>query len=246
MCKDGVVAIVQARMQSSRLPGKVLRDLCGRPMLARVVGRVGRARAVERVVVAAPDDAENEPIAALCRRLGVPCFRGSHHDVLDRFHRAAEAFAARVVVRITADCPLVDPQVIDQVVAALLEHQPDYASNVLRRGWPRGLDTEVVTSDALRRASNEARLPYQRIHVTPYIYEHPERFRLHSVAGPCNLGHWRWTVDTPADLEFARAIYEQFSGDDRFGWHEVKRLVAQRPQLAAINAQVRQKELVEG
>ncbi len=246
MCKNRIVAIVQARMQSSRLPGKVLLELCGQPMLARVVCRVARATTVAQVVVAAPEGAEDEPIATLCGQLDVPCFRGNHNDVLDRFYRAADAFDASVVVRVTADCPLIDPQVIDRVVLAFCEHRPDYAANVLRRSWPRGLDTEVVAFDALGRAWREARLPYHRVHVMPYIYEHPERFRLYSVEGTCRLAHWRWTVDTAADLRFARAVYEHFSGDDRFTWHEVEQFVREHPHLAAINAQVRQKQLVEG
>jgi len=152
-----VVAIIQARMGSTRLPGKVLLDLAGRTMLARVVRRVGRAALIDEVMVATADAPDDDAIVEECRRLRVPCFRGSEHDVLDRFHRAAIAHRADVVVRITADCPLIDPEVTDRVIRAFFDERPDYASNTLRRTYPRGLDTEVMTAAALVRASREAR-----------------------------------------------------------------------------------------
>jgi spore coat polysaccharide biosynthesis protein SpsF len=241
-----IVAIVQARMGSTRLPGKVLLDLGGRTMLARVVRRVSRAALVGQVVVATTTLPGDEAIVEQCRRLAVNCFRGSHLDVLDRYHRAAVAHRADAVVRITADCPLVDPEVIDQVIRAFLDHRPDYASNVLQRTYPRGLDTEVLTADALARAWREATEPYQRTHVTPYIYRHPESFRLLAVTGRQNLSHGRWTVDSQQDLEFVRAVYRRMRGGDAFSWHEVCRLVAEEPSLAKLNRHVRQKQLVEG
>lgn len=245
-----VVAIIQARMGSTRLPGKVLLDLGGHSMLARVVRRVRRSRCVDRTVVAATESAADEPLVSECDRLGVELVRGSELDVLDRFYRAACRFGAGAVVRITSDCPLIDPGVIDRVVRAYLDWRPDYASNVYRRTYPRGLDTEVVSRDALGRAWREASEPYQRVHVTPYLYQHPEYFRLLSVtAGPeaaGDAGHMRWTVDTAEDLALIREVYRRFGNEDTFAWTDLLDLFARDPSLAELNRAVRQKALHEG
>jgi spore coat polysaccharide biosynthesis protein SpsF len=241
-----VVAIIQARMGSSRLPGKVLADLGGRTMLERVIRRTGRAELVDRVVAATSKSAGDERIVHACRRLEVDCFRGPEDDVLDRYCQTAAAYGADVVVRITADCPFIDPAVIDRVIRAFLRVRPDYASNTLVRTWPRGLDTEVMSKAALERACCEADEPYERVHVTPYLYRHPEHFRLLAVQGPHDLGDLRWTVDSPADLDFAREIYRRLDNDDTFSWRRVRRLLSESPFLAELNRHVRQKELVEG
>ncbi len=246
MSTPKIVAIIQARMGSTRLPGKGLVDVCGRAMLDLVVRRTARARTLTRVVVATTTESRDDLIESHLEPLGVACFRGDEDDVLARYHAAAAAFGAEVVVRITADCPLIDPGVIDEVVGAFLAARPDYASNTLRRTWPHGLDTEAFTAAALDRAFREATEPYQRAHVTPYLYQHPERFRLLPVVGPEAPDDWRWTVDTLDDLRFVRAVYEHFAGHDDFAWHEVRDLILAKPALAAINAHVRQKRLEEG
>jgi spore coat polysaccharide biosynthesis protein SpsF len=233
-------------MGSTRLPGKVLRDLGGRTMLARVVRRVRRAALTGSVVVATTTEPEDAPIVEECRRLSVACFRGSPHDVLHRYHQAALAHRADAVVRVTADCPLIDPQVTDQVIRAFLNERPDYASNVLKRTYPRGLDTEVIGAGALARAEKEARRPYERVHVTPYIYRQPESFRLLAVTGGGDHSGSRWTVDSAEDLRFVQAVYQRLDGDDSFSWHEVRRLLAAEPHLTDMNRHVRQKQLVEG
>lgn len=238
-----VVAIIQARMGSTRLPGKVLEDLGGRTMLARVVRRTRRSAALDEVVVATSTSVQDDPIVAECRRLGIGCFRGSEADVLDRYFRAAEACRAGTVVRITSDCPLIDWGVIDRVVSAFQQHQPDYASNTLVRTYPRGLDTEVVALEALARAWSEAREPYQRVHVTPYLYQHPELFRPLPVTGEQDASGSRWTVDTAEDLQFVRTVYERFGGTDRFSWQDAWTLVAREPELAEINARVEHKRM---
>ena len=241
-----VLAIIQARMGSTRLPGKVLLDLAGRTMLARVACRAGRAQLIDEVLVATTVAPGDDPIVDECNRLSVACFRGDEHDVLDRYHRAAATCGADVVVRITSDCPLIDPGVTDHVVRAFLDHEPDYASNTLERTYPRGLDTEVVTAAGLARAAREANEPYQRTHVMPYFYQHPERFRLLAVTGPQDFSGYRWTVDSPEDLQFVRAVYRRMGGDDAWCWHDVCQLLASEPGLAGLNRHVRQKELVEG
>lgn len=242
------VAIVQARSGSSRLPSKVLADIAGRTMLARVVRRTRRARCLDEVVVATTEAAADDAVAAEGAALDVAVHRGSEDDVLDRYRRAAEAAAAEAVVRITADCPLIDPAVIDRVVEAFAAAGADYASTTLERTLPRGLDVEAFTAEALARAWREAEEPYQRSHVTPYLYEHPERFALLPVTVPAPPGAaaLRWTVDTAEDLELVRALYDRLGGDDAFGWRAALALVDAEPYLAEINRGVRQKALREG
>jgi spore coat polysaccharide biosynthesis protein SpsF len=238
-----VVAIIQARMGSTRLPGKVLLDLAGQPMLARVVNRSRRATILQDVVVATTTKPADEAIAELCAVHGWPCFRGSEEDVLDRYYRAAVAHQADVVVRITSDCPLIEPEVVDWVVREFLERQPevDYACNELpRRTFPRGLDTEVMRFDVLERAWREDLNPAWREHVTPYIRRNPGLFRIHGVMNEVDYSHMRWTVDTPEDLAFVRCIYDHF-GHDRFSWREVLAVLEQHPEWLEINRHVPQK-----
>jgi spore coat polysaccharide biosynthesis protein SpsF len=238
-----LIAIVQARMGSTRLPGKVLLDVAGQTMLARVVRRVQPARTLSGVVVATARGPAEEPIVRECAAQGVDVFRGDEGDVLDRFYQAARAHQAEAVVRITADCPLIDPGLIDLVVGAFLEARPDYASNVLQRTWPRGLDTEVVALPALERAWREAAQPYERSHVTPYLYQNPDLFRLLSVTHPRDYSGYRWTVDTAEDLAFVRAVYERLGVDGTFRWTDVIDLLAEEPELADLNSSVWQKAL---
>ncbi len=239
------VAIIQARMGSTRLPGKALRDICGRTMLARVVRRAGRSRLVDEVAVATTTEPEDRAIVDECRSLGVPSFRGPEQDVLGRYYGAARAFSAAAVVRITSDCPLIDHEIIDQVVQAFLDKKPDYASNTLVSTYPRGLDVEVFSMDALEKAHAEASMDYQHVHVTPYLYQNPGLFRLHSVTCEEDCSHYRWTVDTQEDLDLVRTIYGRMKGDDEFSWRDVLALLEREPNLAEINRHIRQKSLEE-
>ena len=207
-------------MGSTRLPGKVLMDLGGQTVLARGVRRLGRSSLIQQVVIATTDSPRDDAIVHECNCLGVVHFRGSEEDVLDRYYRTAEATGADAVVRVTSDCPLIDPEISDKVIRAFLEGQSDYASNTLQRTYPRGLDTEVMTWDALARTWREARKPYQRTHVTAYIYENPDRFDLLAVTGESDYSDRRWTVDTPEDLSFVRAVYERMGRCDDFSWRD--------------------------
>jgi glutamate-1-semialdehyde 2,1-aminomutase/spore coat polysaccharide biosynthesis protein SpsF len=228
-----MVAIVQARMGSSRLPGKSLADICGRPMLWHVVHRVQQARLINKTVVATTEECFDDPIALLCQQEGFPCFRGSEDDVLDRFYRAARTHDADAVVRITADCPLIDPVVIDRVIAQFQEGNVDYVSNTMRYTYPDGLDTEVISFGALEQAWREARKASEREHVTPYLRS--GNFRAANVENdpPVAVGQYRWTVDHLADLEFVRKIYAVFRGNGHFGFQDVLRVLKERPDLSA-------------
>jgi spore coat polysaccharide biosynthesis protein SpsF len=237
------VAIIQARMGSTRLPGKILLEIAGDTMLARVVGRVRRARLLDTIVVATSNLAADDLVVAECDRLGVRCVRGSETDVLARYALAASAVQAEVIVRITSDCPLIDPEVLDYVLAAFLAERPDYASNCLERTFPRGLDVEVFSRRALAMAHMEAREGYEREHVTPYIYENPEQFQLLLITSPRAESAVRWTVDEKEDLELVRRIYTHFRGQDTFGWLQILDLIHDEPELALINAAIHQKSL---
>ncbi len=231
------LALIQARMGSSRFPGKVLEDLSGHPVLWQVVNRVRKARSLDKVVVATTAEKIDDPIARFCEQEGIACFRGSEPDVLDRFYRAAKANAADVVVRITADCPLIDPAVIDKVVARYERGDCDYASNAMRYTYPDGLDTEVFSFVALERAWHEARKASEREHVTPYL--RTDAFRTANVESetPVSPAQYRWTVDHPQDLQFVRKVYEAFSANGDFGFREVFDLLKERPDLATIQAE---------
>ena len=224
-------------MGSSRLPGKTIADVAGRPLLLRVVERVQRAGRVDKVVVATTDRSSDDPIAHLCHGEGIPCFRGSEEDVLDRFYRAAQANCAETIVRVTADCPLVDPSVIDKVITRFQVGDCDYASNTFRYTYPDGLDTEVFSFAALERAWREAKKLSEREHVTPYL--RTEKFRTANVESesPVPLGKYRWTVDYPDDLEFVRRIYEAFRENKHFGYQDIFQLLRERRELATIQAE---------
>ncbi|MCJ7625376.1 MAG: glycosyltransferase family protein [Anaerolineaceae bacterium] len=245
MNKPRTIAIIQARMASSRLPGKVLKDIQGRPMLAWVVDRASYASSLDGIGVATTIDSTDDPIAALCREMKYSVYRGSSHDVLDRIYQAALLHRAEVIVRLTADCPLIDPVVIDHTVNEFFRTGVDFAANRLpppwKRTYPNGLDTEVCTLDALERAWREADKPHQREHVMPYLYEEEGRFRTFLVNHEPDYGHLRWTVDTPEDLELIQQVFARFEGRDDFSWEEILELFEREHELAKINAAVHHK-----
>lgn len=235
------VAIIQARTGSTRLPGKVLLPLLGEPLLARVVRRVARASSIDATVVATTVTPADDAIVDVARERGWLVERGSETDLLTRYLEAAHANRADRVVRITSDCPLVDAELIDEVVVALARSRSDYASNTLEpRTYPRGLDVEAMTLEALEAANVFDDDPRSREHATPYIYRHPERFRLTAVRSPVDLSSHRWTVDTPEDYELVRRIYEELGGDE-FSWRDALRVVAAHPEWSELNRHVPQK-----
>ncbi|MCG2727425.1 MAG: glycosyltransferase family protein [Candidatus Methanoperedenaceae archaeon] len=218
-------------------------DLAGESMLGRCIRRTNRAQTVDNVVVATTLQPADDVIVDLCSKNGWPCFRGSENDLLDRYYRAAIVYLADVVVRITSDCPLIEPEVIDRVVREFLNLQPevDYTSNVIpRRTFPRGLDTEVMRFDVLEKAWREDLNPAWREHVTSYIQRNPDQFRLYGIMNEVDFSHMRWTVDTPEDIAFVRLIYEHFA-HDHFSWSEVLALLEKHPEWLEINQHVVQK-----
>ena len=265
MTEPKVVAIIQGRMSASRLPGKILRDLGGQPMLGRVIERVRRARALTLVLVATTIEPSDDPVEAYCRSRGYPVFRGDMFDVLDRFYHAALQSTADVIVRITADCPVIDPVIIDLVVEEFRRSGTDFAANRLpppwKRTFPIGLDVEACTFAALECAWREADQLFQREHVMPYFYEgipveafdmtktsqvvSPRGFSVRLVNHMPDFGSKRWTVDTPEDLALMQQIFARFGDRDDFSWTEVLSLFEREPNLAALNADVEHKSVFD-
>lgn len=228
--------IVQVRMGSSRLPGKALLPLWrGQGALELLLSRASRAALCAPPVVATTDRPEDDEIERLCGRLGVPCFRGHATDVLDRYYRCAQRHAPRgPIVRLTGDCPLHDPAVIDRVVARFNEGGSDYASNTHPPTYPDGLDVEVLSFSALEAAWHGAKRPVEREHVSYYVYTRPTEFRLANVRRARDLSALRWTLDEPRDLEFIRAAWAAI-GREHFGMDELLATLERRPELSAIN-----------
>ena len=240
-----IVAIVQARMGSTRLPGKVMLLLAGKPVIQRVIERLQRAEILSEIVIATTTTDKDDVIVELCSSLGVKCYRGSEDDVLDRYYWAAKTAEADVVVRITSDCPLIDPTIVDQIVRGFLERMDrvDYANNGYpKKTFPRGLDVEVFSFSALKRAWNEDDSPRFREHVTPYLYMHPDKFKIWCMEGERDLSRHRWTLDTPEDYKLISFIFDYF-GDSAFLLEDVLVLLEHHPEWSLINADVQQKEV---
>lgn len=246
--KKKVVVIIQARMSSTRLPGKVLKRIKDKPMLWHVVNRVKSTNRVNKVVIATTTNKKDDRIEAFCFENRINFYRGSEKDVLDRYYHCAKLSKADIVVRITCDNPFIDPQIIDLVISAYLKNINNYsgASNVIERTYPRGLDTEVFSFDILEIAWKEAKRDYQREHVTNYLYENPERFKLLSVKNKKDLSNFRWTVDEQRDFEFAKIVYDKLYRDKKiFFMKEILDLIEKDPYLANINSDIEQKKILK-
>ncbi len=232
------VAIIQARMTSTRLPGKVLMDLAGRPVLARVVQRLRACERVDEICLAITRNSTDDPLEEFARKQKIAVVRGSEQDVLGRYVLAARSTGADAVVRITSDCPLLDPEVTDEVIRALtVPSTVDYAANVLERTYPRGLDTEAMFVDTLMRLDRLATSPAAREHVTIFLRaDRPDLFRTRHVRDAADNSDLRWTLDTPADLEFLRTVFERFelAGPPR-SYRELVSALRADPALIAIN-----------
>ena len=234
-----IVAIVQARMGSSRLPGKVLKPVLGKPLLWHLVRRLQHSKLIDKIGIATTNNKNNEPIIRLAQEMGLALFRGSEEDVLDRFYKAARQFGASVIVHITSDCPLVDYEVADRVIGYYLENEGkfDYVSNMHPQTFPDGLDVSVYSFAALEKAWREATKPFQREHVTPYIWDQPEIFRIGNVENDVDLsGRERWTLDYEEDYEFIKAIYENlYKEGEVFLMRDILRFLDAHPEIREIN-----------
>ncbi len=241
-----VFTIIQARMNSSRLPGKVLIDVCGTPELVHVVRRVIRAKTVDRVIVATTDTKSDDPIERCCIENNICFYRGSENDVLDRFYKAALEFNVSendYIVRVTADCPFIDADVIDKVINAAIKSKRDYVSNTIKPTYPDGLDIEVFTFKTLKYAWENAFLKSEREHVTPYIYKNPEKFSLLNVEGLEDLSELRWTLDEKDDLDVILSVYnELYFKDNFFGLRDIIKLFRERPDIFSKNMSYKRNE----
>ncbi|SFM89084.1 cytidylyltransferase domain-containing protein [Methanolobus profundi] len=239
-----IVAIVQARIGSTRLPGKVMKTILGKPVILWDIDRISSSMLIDETVIAIPYGEENDIIESTVRQYNnkITVARGSENDVLDRYYKAAVQAKADIIIRITSDCPLIDPTIIDKVIEEFLTNGCDYCSNTLELTYPRGMDTEIFTFKALEKAWKEAKEDYEREHVTPYIREHPDIFKQCNVSNEENLSHLRLTLDTPEDFELITEIYCHLHPTKKmFLLKHIQELFNKRPDLIKINEHIMQK-----
>lgn len=232
------LVMIQARCGSTRLPGKVLMDLCGKPSLRRVVERVQRSKRIDEIMVVTSIDRSNLPILKLCAEMGIRVGVGSEEDVLDRYYQTAKLLKPKYVIRLTGDCPCIDPGLIDFAISQV-QKDTDYCSNTLVPTFADGLDLEIIRYSALEKAWREACHSFEREHVTQYIIRHPELFRQKNVVSPVgDFSGCRWTVDEPEDFEVVHRIYEYFFYEERkedFDYRDILRFMESHPEVAALN-----------
>jgi len=239
-----ILCISQARMTSTRLPGKVLKSVMGRILLDYHVSRLKQSKHIDHLIIATTTNDTDDPIAAFCEEQGVECFRGCEDDVLSRYIGAAKAHNPDIVIRVTSDCPLIDPNIIDQVIEYYQNSDSDYV-NLDGEAYPRGLDVEVFSYDALKQADEQGKETYHREHVTPYIYLNPDQFKCGTYSQGGQGSDYRWCVDEPADFELIKKMLTALNGRDGFSWTECVDLMAQNPDWTKINSNVHQKSLDE-
>lgn len=240
------VAIIEARMTSTRLPKKILLPIVGKPMLELLIERVKRAKLIDQIVVATTQNISDDIVEKLTHRIGVGCFRGSEDDVLDRVLRAAHANEADIIVEITGDCPLIDPIVLDQIIRIYQTKNVDYVSNILKRTYPRGMETQVFSTGVLERVARLTQDPIDREHVSLYIYEHPKTFSLFNVESnlPEKCADIRLTVDTEKDFQLIKAIYELlYPRNPAFTLGDIMDLLEKRKDLLKLNRNIHQKKV---
>jgi spore coat polysaccharide biosynthesis protein SpsF len=232
--------IIQARMTSTRLPGKILKNICGKPMLELQVERLRQIHSAPEIWIATTTNKEDEPTVELAKKLRIPFFRGSEHDVLSRYYECAKTAKATWVMRVTADCPLIDPDVLEEILKLFTQAPDHYVQNVVERTYPRGLDAEVFAFEALEDAYKNALSPTDREHVTPYIRKkYPAKTLCYASS---NLAQHRWTVDTPEDFELIRRIFEAiYPTNSKFRLKDVLQILARHPEWSELNAGVTQK-----
>lgn len=247
---NNVVAIVQARFGSTRLRGKIFKNLCDQPMLKHVVDRLDYSKYINKVVVATTTETDDDQVEAYCKLNNIPCYRGSSNDVLARYFEAAKIFRANTVIRITSDCPLIDPEIVDKMIETFNKLNElkyfDYLSNTIHRTFPHGLDVEIFSFGALKKTFYHASKEYEREHVTPYIYEHSKQFRIKNFPNQKDYSFHRWTVDTEEDFKLVDEIYKALYKPKKiFLFNDILKLFEQRPDLITLNQNIKQKKLGE-
>jgi len=242
-----VVCIVQARVGSTRLPGKVLKKICGKTILEHDIDRLRRVKEIDKIVIATTTLKKDNAIVEECERLGVMYFRGSEDDVLSRYYYAAKENNADIVVRITSDCPLIDPEISENIIKYYIDNKNkyDYVSNTIDRTYPRGLDTEVFSFKVLERAFKEAVSLRDKEHVTPYIWNNPQIFKSAQYKNHKDYSHLRWTLDTEEDFELINKIYNLLypNMNSKFKFQNILNLYYEYPELKNINDNIKQKEV---
>ena len=241
MDRTKVLAIVQARISSSRFPGKVMKPVEGKPLIEHVLLRLSKSRLIDKVVLAMPTDPENNKMGRYISQLGFDVFRGSESDVLDRYYKAAKRYNADVVVRVTGDCPLIDYEVTDKVIQFFLNNDFDYVSNINPPTFPVGLDTEVFAFESLEKAWKEAGQQYEREHVTPYMRK-SDIFKVGNVENVSDWSSERWDVDKAEDFDFVSSIFHHFTGQRYFGMEDILNLKEKMPELFDANQDLRRNE----
>ncbi len=238
-----ILAILQARASSSRLPQKVLKPILGVPMVLRQAERIKQSKKIDQLLLATSTDPQDQAIQDHCKLVNLECFRGNLNDVLDRFYQAAKPWKPDHVVRLTGDCPLVDPTLIDEIIQFHLNGKFDYTSNSLNPTFPDGLDCEVIRASALEIAWKEATLKTEREHVTPFFYQHPKRFKIGDFQSPENYSHLRWTVDEADDFKLITEIYKSlYPHNPNFRFQDILNLIETRPELKTWNTSHKRNE----
>ncbi|MGQ0790632.1 MAG: cytidylyltransferase domain-containing protein [Nitrosopumilaceae archaeon] len=242
MNKKKITALIQTRIQSTRLPNKVLALIENRSLIWYIIERLKNSKTLEQIVLTIPSSAEDRLLIKIAEDSNVLAFIGDENDVLGRFYNAAVKFSADPIIRITGDCPLVDPYLLDKMVEFYLENNYDYVSNTIIPTYPDGLDIEVFSFDTLSKAFTEAKLKSEREHVTPFIWKNPTIFRLHNYENTEDQSNYRWCVDEPPDLDLIRLIYSNLKPKIVFPFKEVIRLMESNPELLKINDKIKRNE----
>lgn len=238
-----ILGILQARVSSTRLPGKVLKPLLGQPMLLRQIERIQRAKKIDQLIVATSQDTSDDPLAQICQKNDISYYRGSLKDVLDRFYKIAVQYQPEHIVRLTGDCPLIDPEIIDLVIETHCQGDYDYTSNTIEPTYPDGLDVEIFTYETLRTAWEKANTTAQREHVTLYIHRQPKVFRLGCVKNCVDLSDLRWTVDEKMDFMVVEEIYKQlYPANPQFTTADILNFYKQNKKLKMLNQQYKRNE----
>lgn len=247
---NNIAAIIQARTGSTRLPNKIFKELCGKPILWHVINRLSYSKLINQIIVATTNLPEDDKVKEFCKLNNILFYRGSSDDVLSRYYETAKIFNADLIIRITSDCPVIDPQILDKMLNEFFDlydkEKIDYMSNTIIRTFPRGLDAEIFPFNVLEKIHLEAKQNYEREHVTPYIYQHPEIFKIKNYACEKDYSFHRWTVDTIEDFQLIEKIYELLYNENKiFYFDDLLKLFEEKPELININRNVKQKQLGE-